>query len=183
MRTATPTSSLVRPETRRLAYLTRWALRAMFLLGVIAALASQAKAAPVVFEVSGGNPDDYGVVLSGTVTIDTATGKVLSANVTAAHVLYDGSFTEFVFDIDGSVHQFVVGSGSRSEIFTKISILSEYGGGTGLYLTVRESTLVGYKGSSLSAAGPEGSCIVLPYSGNRYSVDEIPLYGSLEPNE
>ena len=57
MQTATPISVLVPPETRVLAYLARRALRAVFLLGVMLALASQATAAPVVFEVSGGNPD------------------------------------------------------------------------------------------------------------------------------
>jgi len=157
----------------------------MFLLGVIAALASQAKAAPVVFEVSGGNPDEYGVALSGTVTIDTAPGKVLSANVTAAHVLNDGSFTEFVFDNVEHVHQFVE-YGRRALVWTVMTfgVAEGYPDSAGLQLVVQESTLVGYKGSPLSGApaGPD-SCIVLPYSGNRYSVDEIPLYGSLEPNE
>ena len=52
MQTATPVPALVPPETRRLAYLAKWALRVVFLLGVMVALASQATAAPVVFEVS-----------------------------------------------------------------------------------------------------------------------------------
>ena len=91
MQTATPVPALVPPETRRLAYLPNWALRAVFLLGVMVALASQATAAPVVFEVSAQSSELWAV--SGTVTIDTATGKVLSADLTAE----DGSST-VIFD-------------------------------------------------------------------------------------
>jgi len=56
------------------------------------ALASQATAAPVVFEASG--KFSNGSPLSGTVTIDTATGKVLSADLTAKY----GSVELLVFD-------------------------------------------------------------------------------------
>jgi hypothetical protein len=98
MQTATPIPVVFPRETHVLLYLAKWALRAVFLLGVTLTLASRAAAAPVVFQVSGGNPDESGLIVSGTVTMDTATGKVLSADVTASHVLDDGSFTEYVFN-------------------------------------------------------------------------------------
>src|SRR5579863_4472981 len=83
MRTATLTPSLVRPKTRRLAHLAKWALRAALLVGVMVALARQAAAAPVVFEALGRFSN--GSPLSGTITIDTATGKVLSADLSAMY--------------------------------------------------------------------------------------------------
>ena len=95
MQTATPVPALVPRETHALAYLAKWSLRVVLLLGVMVALASQATAAPVVFEASGEFND--GCRLSGTVTIDTATGKVLSADLSVAF----GSVERYVFD--GSV--------------------------------------------------------------------------------
>lgn len=181
MQETTTVSRLVLAETRLPAHLAKWTLRAVVLLGVSLAQAGQATAAPVVFEVSGGNPDDDGVALSGTVTIDTATGKVLSADVTATHVLYDGSFTEFVFDEVESVHQ-TVSRGRRPVAVTTISIGEGFGNGIGLVLAVQESTLVGYKGSPLYSLDINdlGSCIEFP--GTPYGAVEIALYGSLEPN-
>ncbi len=183
MQTATPISILVPPETHVLVYPAKLALRAVFLLGVMLAMSSQATAVPVVFEVSGGNPDESGVVLSGTVTIDTATGDVLSADVTASHVLDDGSFTEYVFDHIESVQQTIFSESRRGpvEVLTRISIIG-YLDGPSLFLTV-EGSMVGFTGSPLfSGRIPVGfgSCIEFP--GTPYGWVEFPMYGSLEPN-
>lgn len=88
----------------------RWTLRVVFLLGAILARASQASAAPVVFDATG---DFNGVVgetvLSGTVTIDTATGKVVSADLKV-----EEGGTTLIFDQFRSVA--VVGSGSLQSV-------------------------------------------------------------------
>jgi hypothetical protein len=141
------------------------------------AVASQATAAPVVFEVSAQSSELWAV--SGTVTIDTATGKVLSADLTAK----DGSST-VIFD---TVYYGTVTHSTRpgEPVWTKMFFEAEAEAGIySLLLTVPEATLVGYKGSLLYS-GPLpglGSYLQLPYSGNPFGTVEIPLYGSLEPN-
>ena len=178
MQTATPVPALVPRETHALAYLAKWSLRVVLLLGVMVALASQATAAPVVFEASGEFND--GCRLSGTVTIDTATGKVLSADLTAE----DGSST-VIFDTVyyGTVTQITARPGYP--VWTRMWFEAEFPGPGpyALSLTVPEATLVGYKGSSLAQAieahGGYTSCIEI--GANPYSFGEIPLTGSLEP--
>ena len=177
MQTATPVPALVPPETHALAYLAKWALRVVLLLGAMVALASQATAAPVVFDVSAQSGESWAV--SGTVTIDTATGKVLSADLTAK----DGSST-VIFDTVyyGTVTQITARRGYP--VWTRMYFEA---GPCSLFLTVPEATLVGYKGSSLAQAIETGggytSCI--EYGGDILNVvgvpSEIPLTGSLEP--
>jgi len=168
MQTATPVPALVPRETHALAYLAKWSLRVVLLLGAMVALASQATAAPVVFDVSAlGELWD----VSGTVTIDTATGKVLSADLTAE----DGIST-VIFDTVyyGTVTQITARPGYP--VWTRMYFEA---GPCSLFLTVPEATLVGYKGSSLALAteahGGYTSCIEYGSEG------EIPLTGSLEP--
>jgi hypothetical protein len=177
MQTATPVPALVPRETHTLAYLAKWSLRVVLLLGAMVALASQATAAPVVFDVSAQSGEGWAV--SGTVTIDTATGKVLSADLTAK----DGSST-VIFD---TVYYGTVTHSTRpgEPVWTKMFFEAEAEAGIySLLLTVPEATLVGYKGSLLYS-GPLpglGSYLQLPYSGNPLGTVESPLYGSLEPN-
>jgi len=176
MQTATPVLSLVPPETHALAYLAKWGLRAVFLLGVMVALASQATAAPVVFEASG--KFSNGSPLSGTVTIDTATGKVLSADLSAMA----NSVELLVFDRVISVSHWHDGATAM----TTIAIGEATNDDEYLYLVVKESTLVGYTGSHLVPGGipaedEGGSCIaVRDYLGYKYLLYLDP--GSLEPN-
>ncbi len=164
MQKTTPVSRLVLHETRRLAYLAKWALRAV-LLGVMAALATQATAASVVFEASGLFND--GRRLSGTVTIDTATGKVLSADLSVTF----GSVEMYVFDGSVSVRR------SNGAPYTQI----EFGPGiregyAELFITLPETSLVGYDGSELYPQTLENSGA---YFGDYF----VPLsYCSLEPN-
>jgi hypothetical protein len=174
MQAATLLLSLVRPKARRLAHLAQCSLRVVFVLGAMVALASQATAAPVVFDVSAlGELWD----VSGTVTIDTATGKVLSADLTAE----DGIST-VIFDTVyyGTVTQITARPGYP--VWTRMFFEDE-SGHYSLFLTVPEATLVGYKGSSLALAteahGGYTSCI--EYGANRDGVITIPLTGSLEP--
>jgi len=154
-----------------LAYLAKWTLRVVFLLGVSLALAGQAAAAPEVFEASAESDDGW--ALSGTVTIDTATGKVLSADLAAT----DGYFG-FGFDVVEKVQRM---SGARGAVFTQMSFGAEQFPSGELFLMV-PGTLVGYKGSRL-VEGPieviEGSYILI--NGGTYDWTEISLYGSLEP--
>jgi hypothetical protein len=183
MQTSLPISLLFPPETHVLVYLARRALRAVFLLGLMLALASQTTAAPVVFEVSGGNPDESGVVMYGTLTIDTATGKVLSADVTVAHVLHDGSFTSYVLDHVEYVRQTVieVSRGGATEILTMISINGDLDG-PNLSLTL-EGSLVGFDGSRLYSGNfPVGFGSNIDLGGTPYGWTEFPVFGSVEPN-
>jgi len=142
-----------------------------------------ANAAPVVFDVSAQSGEGWAV--SGTVTIDTATGKVLSADLT----LKDGSST-VIFDTVyyGTVTQITTGRrGGGGPVWTRMFFADE-SEHYFLFLTVPEATLVGYKGSSLAQAIETGGgyTSMLEYSGDILNVDglpfEIPLYGSLEPN-
>jgi len=145
----------------------------MFLLFVMVALASQAKAAPVVFEASAESDDGW--ALSGTVTIDTATGKVLSADLSAS----DG-FTGFGFDVVEKVQQI---SAARGAVLTEMSFGEGQFSQATLFLTVPEPTLVGYKGSRLIEAGaaPVGGSRIVFGGTNPYATADIALYGSLEP--
>jgi hypothetical protein len=167
MQTATPVPGLVVPEARRLAYLAKSSLRVVLLLGAMVALASRSTAAPVVFEASGEFND--GRKLSGTVTIDTATGKVLSADLSVTF----GSVEIYVFD--GSVSVLRPGGGPYR--YTTI----EFGPGTGegyalLYITLPGTSLVGYDGSEIYPPKLENSGA---YFGDYF----VPLsYCSLEPN-
>jgi hypothetical protein len=168
----TPVSRLVLRETRPLAHLAKWTLRVVLLLGAMVAVASQATAAPVVFDVSAQSSEGWTV--SGTVTIDTATGKVLSADLTAK----DGSSTVIFDDVYyGTVTQIAARRGGP--VWTRMFFET---GRYSLFLTVPDATLVGYKGSSLVLAtipGGDTSCIEIS---DLYSTTDIPLYGSLEPN-
>jgi hypothetical protein len=182
MQAATPRLSLVRPETRRPDCLAKWYLRVVLLLGVVVALASQATAAPVVFDVSAQSGEGWTV--SGTVTIDTATGKVLSADLTAK----DGASTQYIFDVVDGVHQ--ISGRPGSPVWTKMSFAVGSGasgfGSPALFLTVPGATLVGYKGSGiLNPVLPGGYSSCLEISSGYFNPDagplEIPLYGSMEP--
>ncbi len=175
MQTATPVPSLVRPETHGLAYLAKWTLRAVLQLGVMVALASRATAAPVVFDVSAQSSEGWTV--SGTVTIDTAAGKVLSADLTAK----DGSST-FIFDVAEGATPITTRRGGP--VWTRMWFEVEFPGygSPALVLTVPEATLVGYKGSSLVAVAiPGGYTSCIEIDANFYGSIEIPLIGSLEP--
>jgi|SRR5580704_7538188 hypothetical protein len=171
MQTATPVPALVPPETRRLAYLPNWALRAVFLLGVMVALASQATAAPVVFEASG--EFENGLELTGTVTIDTATGKVLSADLS----LVEGSVVKYVFDGRVSVAR---STGPYTRIVIEPGAVQGF---AQLWITVPGTSLVGYDGSKTlwSYAGEELSGAYLP-DGTLYTYFVPLISGSLEPN-
>jgi hypothetical protein len=172
MRKATPVPALVVPETPLLAYLAKWSLRVMLLLGVMVALASQATAAPVVFDVSA--KSDEGWIVSGTVTIDTATGKVLSADLTGK----DGSST-VIFDFVPYVTQFSNRPGAP--VWTKMSFRDESARNF-LFLTVPVATLVGYKGSGLvESLVPGGYASAIEINDGYYSSTDVPLFGSLEP--
>jgi hypothetical protein len=161
----TPVSHLVLQETRPLGRLRKWTLRAVFLLGAMVALATQATAAPVVFEASG--LFDDGRRLSGTVTMDTATGKVLSADLSVTF----GSVEMYVFDGSVSVRR------SNGAPYTQI----EFGPGIGegyaeLFITLPGTSLVGYDGSELY---PQ----ILENSGAYFGDNFVPLsYCSLKPN-
>jgi hypothetical protein len=179
MQTATPVPALVPRETHTLAYLAKWSLRVVLLLGAMVALASQATAAPVVFDVSAQSGEGWAV--SGTVTIDTATGKVLFADLTA-----EDGISRVIFDTVyyGTVTQITARRGYP--VWTRMFFEDE-SGHYSLFLTVPEATLVGFKGSSLAQAIETGggytSCI--EYGGDILNVvgvpSEIPLTGSLEP--
>jgi hypothetical protein len=136
MHAATPMTSVVPSETHRAPLLPKWRLRAVFALGVFLALTSQTKAAPEVFTASGSFEDEHGGQLSGTVTIDTATGKLLSADLIITEVL-DGN-QEIVFTHLSAksvkAETLIEGLGTASD---------------GIQLTLRASTLVGYKGGPI----------------------------------
>jgi hypothetical protein len=136
MRTATPYPSLVPPETHALAYLAKWALRAVLLLGVMVALASQATAAPVVFEASGEFED--GTYLEGSITIDTATGKVLSADLIINNLPGGG---ESVFTPSSTTHT----KNTTTMVFAGSYVHEP----ARLQLTLPVSTLVDYEGGGI----------------------------------
>jgi hypothetical protein len=169
----TPVSRLVLRQTRPLAHLAKWTLRAVFLLGAMVALVSQATAAPVVFDISAQSSEGWTV--SGTVTIDTATGKVLSADLTAK----DGSSTVIFDDVYyGTVTQVAARRGGP--VWTRMFFET---GRYSLFLTVPEATLVGFKGSALvDTLLPGGYASSIEIGDGYYSSTDIPLYGSLEPN-
>jgi hypothetical protein len=176
MRTATRVPSLVPPETHGWAYLAKWTLRVVVLLGVSLAMASQATAAPVVFKASG-EFEDTGATLSGTLTIDTATGHLLSADLIIIDHSGDVVAGEYVFTtITSPVKSTTIrlsGHGPKFE--------------SGMQLTLPVSTLVGYKGGSIiSGLAPafHGASvweILVEEEGyGRWTVDYL-VTGSLEP--
>ena len=170
MRQATPKLSLVLLQSRVVGHLSKWTLRVLFLLGVLLSLAAQATAAPVVFEASG--EFENGWELSGTVTIDTATGKVLSADLSVT-----GFDVNLVFDKVAHVLDSYRGPVTGIGI-TGGPIVPSLG------ITVPGKSLVGYTGSSILSyqAGQYESYLLL--GEGTYYVDEIPLVrGSLEPIE
>ena len=119
------------------------------------------------------------MVMYGTVTIDTATGKVLSADVTVAHVLYYGvgGFTEYVLDHVETVHQtlYQASRGGPVEVLTQIWINgSAEVDGPNLYLTL-EGSLVGFNGSPLfSGRIPVGFGSSIDLGGTPYGWTEFP---------
>jgi hypothetical protein len=170
MRQATPEPSLVLLPTHVVRPLSKWALRVLFLLGVQLALVGQAAAAPVVFTATG--EFENGWELSGTVTIDTATGKVVSADLGVT----EGSVVKYVFAKGVTVH------GSSRGPFTTIGI-SEGPVVPSLGITVPGKSLVGYNGSSILTSGFELLSYIEIGEGLNY-VDRLPLnFGSLEPTK
>jgi hypothetical protein len=171
MRQATTKLSLALLPTRVVGHLSNWALRALFLVGVQLALVGQAPAAPVVFTASG--EFENGWELSGTVTIDTASGKVLSADLSVT----EGSVVQFVFDkvshvVDYSYRGPVTGIG-----ITEGPIVPCLG------ITVPGKSLVGYNGSSILTSGFELLSYIEIGEGLNY-VDRLPLnFGSLGPTK
>jgi hypothetical protein len=108
-----------------------------FLLGVLLALARQAAAAPEVFTASGRFEDGS---LSGTLTIDTATGKPLSSDLIVSGSSY-GELTFIGVPVTSvvqtdSTRMRIQGSNAKGEQFT-------------LQLQLRVSTLVGYDGGPI----------------------------------
>jgi hypothetical protein len=138
MRKATPVPSLVLPETHVLAYLTKWTLRVVFLLGVSLALAGQAAAAPEVFTVWGAFSSGD---LSGTVTIDTATGNLLSADLI---IMAGGMEGKFVFtDLVQISHT------SEATAISFTGYNSALKSAASMRLTLQVSTLKGYNGGKI----------------------------------
>jgi hypothetical protein len=132
MQTATHVLSLVRPETPISAHLAKWALRAMFLFGVMVALASQAAAAPEVFKASGYFENEK---LSGTITIDTATGKVVSADLNVGEYVFQGAVLQPYGNI--KLHFRGVGHTAYGELQAT------------MLLTLPVKTLVDYEGGEI----------------------------------
>jgi len=169
MQTATPVLSSVRLEGRRLAQLARWSLRAVVLLGVIVALTGSATAAPVVFTASG-EFEKWGE-LSGTITIDTATGDVLAADLQVAGLpgVSAVSFT--------SLPKISHSPGPKEEY-----TIMRFESGYVLELTVRASTLVGYAGGPLFCyPGAEEYASCLEWGTPDGYVFDYLDEGSLEP--
>ena len=168
MQSTTPLSRPSLHEARPLARLAKWSLRAVFLSGAMVALASRATAAPVVFEASG--LFDDGRRLSGAVTIDTATGKVLSADLSVTF----GSVERYVFD--GSVSVLRSNEGPYGP-YTQIKFGPGTGEGfSGLDIALPGTSLVGYDGSEFYP-------YFEPSSGADFGGYWVPLVtGSLDPN-
>ena len=170
MRQGTPKLSRLLLQSRVVAHLAKWTLRVLFLLGVLLSLAARATAAPVVFEASG--EFENGGELSGTITIDTATGKVLSADLSVTGFDVNLVFDKVAHVLD-SYRGPVTGIGINEGPIVPM-----------LGITVPGKSLVGYTGSSIVShqAGQFLSYVLLG-EGTDY-VDEIPLMrGSLEPIE
>jgi len=159
----------------------RWTLRVVFLLGAILARASQASAAPVVFDATG---DFNGVVgetvLSGTVTIDTATGKVVSADLKV-----EEGGTTLIFDQFRSVA--VVGSGSLQSVAITVDGYNEKSRApVVLQLAVPHASLVDYAGGILKPyrvnAPPPTTYWYAPKTGGIYGppINGL-IWGSLKP--
>jgi hypothetical protein len=177
MRQATPKLSLVLLQSRVVAHLSKWTLRVVFLLGGMLALASQAAAAPVVFEASGSDTD--GRILSGTVTIDTATGIVKSADLTLGVPPNEYGFYEVVTVVGHSTHltpqglEISVRGSSEEGVLVTI----------GLVLPVK-TNLVGFTGGTLVPGNiyeDTGSMVAVGLGGLYYGPFLIALRGTLEP--
>jgi len=174
MQTATRGLSLVRPETPVLAYLAKWTLRVVFLLGVSLALAVQAVAAPVEFEANG--QFEYGT-LAGAIAIDTATGKLLSSDL----IIMVGS-DEIVF---ANLTQVVIQNKATRIDGTATSAPHKYIGST-IQLVLPVSTLVGFKGCQIDISTVDardyGKSYWI-YNDGQFENEGYLLYsGSLEPN-
>jgi hypothetical protein len=170
MRQAAPEPSLVLLQATVVGQLSKWALRGLFLLGVQLYLVSHAAAAPVVFTASG--EFENGWELSGTVTIDTASGKVLSADLSVT----EGSVVKYTFDKDVTVPRFSRGPFTTIEISEGSSVPS-------LGITVPEKSLVAYSGSSILTYDYGYLSYIVLGEGLNY-VDMLPLnFGSLEPTK
>jgi hypothetical protein len=134
--------SLFRPERCCMAYMAKAVFRVVLVVGVMPALVSAAAAAPVVFTAKGefSSPTTGEVFpLSGTITIDTATGKVVSVDLEVDGV----SFTAIPNPVSNS---------ARKE--TELSFVETVKGEDGstdyeLYIVIPVSTLVGYDGGEL----------------------------------
>jgi len=133
MQKLTSLNRRVREESRHLGSLAKWALRAFFLLGLMVVLASQAAAAPVVFTASA-EFEGLRTPLSGTITIDTATGKVLSVDLKVGTKY---SFTRLPW------------ISHRPLTVTQMEFVD---GQSTLELVLPVSTLVGYQGGEI---GPQ----------------------------
>jgi hypothetical protein len=174
MRTATPVPALVRPETHYLAELTKWTLRVVLLLGLLLTLERQAAAAPEVFTASGSFDD--GSELSGTITIDTDSGKVLSANVTLA-TFYQGKI-----DLTASPYGTTHGYGK----YTTTIIFD--GGINGRIvdsqLTLPVSTLIDFEGGKIeSGPAAHGASSYEIYGSGTHSEPINLATGSLKSTE
>ncbi len=180
MRQATPKLSLVLLQTHVVAHLSKWTLRVLFLLGVLLSLAAQATAAPVVFEASG--EFEYVGELSGTITIDTATGKVLSVDL----ILSGTEVGPGVYDVIPAREATL-----RSGPFL---ILRFLGIGNSLGLALRVPTLIGYEGGPIvsgleppEASGvssfPQALTEVVEASDLGIIPHQLLVSGSLEPIE
>jgi hypothetical protein len=161
MHTATAMTSVVPTETHRSPFLPQWRLRAVTALAVFLALTSQATAASEVFSASGSFEDEHGGQLSGTVTIDTATGKLLSADLVITEVLEGNKqivFTHLTAKLSKGETQ-IEGVNTESD---------------GIQLTLRASTLVGFKGGPIQTGT---SYWITPKARFGYPLN----FGSLEP--
>jgi len=190
MQTTTPVSRPFLHKTRPLAYLAKWALRAVFVLGVLLALASQATAAPVVFTVLGEFNNGSGYALSGTITIDTATGKVVAVDLAAKYggALY-ATFTSLPYGVNSNTKY------GYTTIYWELTNppLPAPGAFASLMLVIPASTLVGYAGGPLPAdtkankrnPPPAVSLLAVPiydYAEREWIINYAELEsGSLEP--
>jgi hypothetical protein len=154
----------IRLETHRGAHRLILALHVVFMLTLFLGLTRQATAAPEKFSASGSFEDEHGGQLSGTLTIDTATGKLVSADLVITEVEEKDKKIVFTNLTARSVNG-----------VTRIT-----GIGTGfadIQLTLPESTLVGYQGGQIEP----GTSSWAPY-GEGFGVIGFGLTsGTLEP--
>jgi hypothetical protein len=147
--------------------------RRVITFGTLALLAfglgpAVAKAAPEVFTASGWFQD--GFMLSGTMTIDTATGKVSSVDL----IVKEGSAQEIVFK--GQVQSRLWNSATRINTIGYFSPPTG-AGGIELQLTLPVSTLVDYEGGRIEGWPNFASFISLDNGSGGVQL----LGGSLKP--